>query len=190
MLTADELVRGPHAGNEPGIECISAIVTSTRRWLKVSMFRANGDDSRRWPILKLMEAFRHFDATDPRDKLYAPLGFAADIETHELLPDYNLPLTEVYGRLVKFCIDTYLNLDILGYCVTQEAPGTDLPSWIPDWRVEPTREPFSKMSMTKDKVKVYMASGDTKPVVRFPDSFKTLVSRGFHFDTIGTLGRA
>lgn len=46
------------------------------------------------------------------------------------------------------------------------------------------------MAMTKDRVKVYNISGDTRQIVQFLDSFKTLVCRGFHFDAMCTLGNA
>lgn len=96
------------------------------------------------------EGFRHFKATDPRDKVYPFSAFATDIKTRELLPDYKLPLTEVYRGVVKFCTEKHPSLEILGYCITQEAQAA-LPSRIPDRHIEmtrfTTRYPFYKISI-------------------------------------------
>src|SRR5450432_1668514 len=150
---------------------------------------ASADLSRK-PLLDLMTVFRPFSATDPRDKLYAPLGFATDNFIDEILPDYHLPLLHVYGGLVKFCIEKHQNLNILGYCVFREASTNNLPSWIPDWSVDTARGPLFKIAMSKDRLKVYNASGGMKPIIRFPDAFRTLVVKGFCLDIIHVLGGA
>jgi hypothetical protein len=60
------------------------------------------------------------DSTDDLEKgqhrdifLVGGMG-ATDIKTHELLPDYKLPLTEAYRGVVKFCTEKHPSLEIWG----------------------------------------------------------------------------
>lgn len=76
-----------------------------------------------------------FTCSDPRDKVYALLGLCRDDLSSQptLLPDYNLPVTDVYRRFANYIIRKTGNLDILAVGTTRSLPG--LPSWVPDWSV-------------------------------------------------------
>ena len=105
-------------------------------------------------LLELLLISGDFEATDPRDRVYAVLGLAREPieggdDEEALFPfvdegevfeplriDYNSSVSEVYQRLAKHVINRDLNLDIL--CLVgslRNAGSTDLPSWTPDWRV-------------------------------------------------------
>jgi hypothetical protein len=95
-----------------------------------------------------------FEATDPRDRVYAVLGLAreplaGEVNDDALFPfveegeisermvvDYDASVSQVYQRLAKHFINRDLNLDIL--CLVnalRNEASSDLPSWTPDWRV-------------------------------------------------------
>lgn len=72
---------------------------------------------------KLYNLFEHtyteFEATDPRDKLYALLDFALETQNgtksrQDLAPDYNKTVTEVFSNFTVWCIRYSGNLDVLG----------------------------------------------------------------------------
>lgn len=88
----------------------------------------------------MLEIFRAFDATDPRDHVYATLGIIkATARNHGLDPppivvDYERPVAEVYADAARHIMEA-------GHCVNllslvqdpqhRNQPG--LPSWVPDF---------------------------------------------------------
>lgn len=58
----------------------------------------------------------------------------------ELVPDYTVPVEEVYRRFAQWCLVKQQDLDILDECdkgaVLETYPAHRLPSWVPDWRNE------------------------------------------------------
>jgi hypothetical protein len=88
-------------------------------------------------LLKLLHKFRSFNATDPRDKIYALLCISADADAGILRPDYSLGVDEVYHGFAKYAIEMYGNISVLSYVSpwkTLESP--TIPSWCPDWRTK------------------------------------------------------
>jgi Heterokaryon incompatibility protein (HET) len=114
-------------------------------------------------LLTLLYRFRAWDASDPRDKVYALLGICTDnLNAPELQPDYQLPVAQVFERVARYTISTYNSLSILTHCAFPKEPageptsaavtadrrdlmansveqhvgyGFRLPSWCPDWSV-------------------------------------------------------
>jgi hypothetical protein len=69
-------------------------------------------------MMELVSRARDFEATDPRDKVFALLGLANDIgdqndQLHGLLPDYTTTKDEVYCNFARDLISNTGNLDIL-----------------------------------------------------------------------------
>ncbi|KAJ9613208.1 hypothetical protein H2200_003149 [Cladophialophora chaetospira] len=88
---------------------------------------------------ELLHYSRSFSCSDPRDKIYALLGIASQLNQHEPLDiapvDYTLKVeglyTEVQKRILREtqCIDL---LSFVGRSLQQSDPS--LPSWVPDLR--------------------------------------------------------
>jgi hypothetical protein len=150
-------------------------------------------------------AGRGFEASDPRDKIYSVLGMARvpifnpnvdtntssssshkrNIPTLEI--DYSKSVSEVYQHLTKFLINRDRNLDILTILLTHRSPSisSDLPSWVPDWRV-----PLSERGLT-DCLDYYGtkfgAAGFTKAEVQEQDGSGVLIVKGLMYGRIQSL---
>ena len=117
----------------------------------------------------LLERFRYCEATDPRDKIYAILGMASDIDLGDINIDYMLPVQQLYQNVVRFLITKHKNLDILGAFKQQKSPFQSLlPSWVPDWSfstIHVDEQSFSRKLVNRDSKgsvsKAYFASGNT-----------------------------
>jgi len=96
--------------------------------------------------LNLLREFRPFQATDPRDKVYAIAPLAADAEQTEYLrPNYSKTVQEVYIDAVRHVVETsdYLHkLDFLGFSgktydsvwdKEHDQAMLQWPTWLPDW---------------------------------------------------------
>lgn len=107
--------------------------------------------------LPLLWMIKDFDATDPRDKVFAslPLMFNSDVGhslPEVLLPDYTKPTETVYRDLVRYAIQADRNLDSLSMIQPHRASNKlrhDIPdahhlyasmptptafaSWVPRW---------------------------------------------------------
>ncbi|KAI1394982.1 heterokaryon incompatibility protein-domain-containing protein [Hypoxylon fuscum] len=93
--------------------------------------------------------------TEPRDKVYVPLGHATDVTTDEWSIDYKRSLASVYIDVVRFYVFNVENptLNVLGhvYIPADDSAFESLkrkhdppvPSWVPDWRQIFRLEPFS-----------------------------------------------
>jgi hypothetical protein len=86
-------------------------------------------------LLSVLLAFRDFEATDPRDKVFALLGLVRNTVHSSLLsPDYKKPVTKLYEDVVHYHIKCCGNLDILSAAGWNKLSVNELPSWVPDWR--------------------------------------------------------
>ena len=86
-------------------------------------------------LLNLLQDARRSDCTDPRDQIFAMLGFANDITPEELVPNYQVDVADLYTFFAIWYIRKYRNLDVLGSCTRPESNPYNLPSWVPDWMV-------------------------------------------------------
>ncbi len=117
-------------------------------------------------LFELLMPSRRFEATDPRDKVYAVLGLgqvpmttqkqsktgkepAQDASNAPRFPvDYTKSVSEVYQDTVKYFINRDANLDILALLLTcrNAQSATDLPSWVLTGVCPPARSPSRRTS--------------------------------------------
>ena len=80
-----------------------------------------------------------FDATDPRDKLFAIVGLAekASGKIHPLItPDYTKSVKQVFRDGARYIAEELRNIEFLGsisYRSLVDAPEEDFNSWVPRW---------------------------------------------------------
>lgn len=84
-------------------------------------------------FLDLLDQGRKFNCSDPRDRIFAILDMAADVdESMGLEVDYTRSKTQVYQDAVLKYIDHSKNTNILASCENTGGKLT-MPSWIPEW---------------------------------------------------------
>ena len=73
-------------------------------------------------------------ATEPKDRVYAMLGIAADAKTLGIRPDYKKETRYqfVYSEVAKKLIHQG-HIDILVLCRLEDSRDAGLPTWAPDW---------------------------------------------------------
>ncbi|KAF8851894.1 HET-domain-containing protein [Acephala macrosclerotiorum] len=97
------------------------------------------------PFYQLLRNFGGiFQATDKRDHVFAFLGLKVE-HGIDIEPDYRRETTAVHVTVAKTIIKGTGSLSIL-HTSSQESPamreGVGLPSWVPNWRIEPEHAPL------------------------------------------------
>lgn len=118
-----------------------------------------------FPLIYLIRTFRYFEATDPRDRIFALLSFAEDAAALGIKPDYQKSCREVYVETTRSLISKCF-FDILSLCqVHNNIP--ELPSWVPDFASISQRVPLQQRAMDRKAVPLttvlhprFSASGD------------------------------
>jgi hypothetical protein len=117
------------------------------------------EDSR---LLTLLGRCRPALSLDARDKVYAVLGLAADVETGALLPDYTLSWQRIYINVAVWSILHSQSLEIFSFCSFEETRDKEIPSWVPDWRFMPNFIPFTRdFKVESSWQHIYHSSGDS-----------------------------
>ncbi|KAI8667445.1 HET domain-containing protein [Fusarium sp. Ph1] len=100
-----------------------------------------------FPLMYLMRILRNFQATDPRDKIFALLSFARDGQELGLYPDYQASCKDVYLKTTAALVRSGF-IDVLSFC---QAPKTidNLPSWVPDFSSTTQTAPFQQRALDR-----------------------------------------
>ncbi|KAH7322437.1 heterokaryon incompatibility protein-domain-containing protein [Stachybotrys elegans] len=76
-----------------------------------------------------------FQATDPRDVIYAILGLIGiPITPQELLPNYNASVGHVFHQTALYLVRYTSRIEFLRFRKREEEDFSNVPSWVPDWR--------------------------------------------------------
>lgn len=80
-----------------------------------------------------LRILRKFETTEPKDKFWIAclLSQCDESSLSHLKPEYRWSLKETYMSIVRHLLDTRGSLRVLEHCGTF----SDLPSWVPEWRV-------------------------------------------------------
>jgi len=101
--------------------------------------RWNGCRFERTPIWlhEALSASRFRRATDPRDKVFAILGFLEEPWSQDplLSIDYALDVREVFTNAALYLLKSSRTLDFLGFVLppSDQTGASMYPSWVPDW---------------------------------------------------------
>ncbi|TKA76950.1 hypothetical protein B0A49_01725 [Cryomyces minteri] len=142
-------------------------------------------------FLWLMGLTRQFEATDPRDRVFALLGLPTtdtdpDHDPLFMEPDYALPLLQIYKRLVIRIVHQSRNLKIL--TAVQHGPllKEEFPSWVPQWHYSYTH------TLAPSAPGVNHAAAADVPLFLedlHAGSANTLTATGLSIDTISEASR-
>lgn len=70
--------------------------------IRLDQFRVDCEAGTFGRLFTALALLRTFECRDPRDKLYAALGLAADVSAEDIIPDYTKSVEEVYHDIVNF----------------------------------------------------------------------------------------
>jgi hypothetical protein len=86
-------------------------------------------------LLNLLKERGGFGVFDPREMIFAHVGFASDGQQRELVVDYSRPWVQVHTELARYLGRTYGLPSLLEYIGDNKpSAGLDgLPTWVPDW---------------------------------------------------------
>jgi hypothetical protein len=147
---------------------------------EVHILRSIQDGQLAADLNRLLCLGRNVLATDSRDQLYSLLGLMDPSIVANVRPDYTASIQSVYMSFAETMIRTTGGLEVLRHCDPLEKQ--ELPSWVPDWRLEPTTE---SMILSTG---IFHTSRSLPAVVSLSDSDNNLTCRGFKFDTFDGFG--
>ena len=173
---------------------LTSIVTAGIKFHLVELGRKNLEQE--ITLLEVLDLLRFQKCRDPRDKVYAARGIAADVGPTQLLPQYQSSIQMVYTDVVRFLIDNsplHRRLDFLGY-----APGpmmrktvsftSAIPSWLPDWTCTTNLNPFGKVFGDGSEAgrQVYNASKGRIPEISLSQDGLVATIKGLYVDRISS----
>ena len=151
-------------------------------------------------FVQVVDYLRQYDASDPRDKIYAGIGLVTHFTPGTMKVDYRLSVVEVYIEFVRYTIDIDQNLDILAYATeparTPQGISSileQIPSWCPDWSMLERRTPFKKQRRSSGSLedRVYNAEGMLRDMIDGPIAIvsgRRLLVHGIRLDKVLKLG--
>ncbi|SCO57674.1 uncharacterized protein FFMR_14830 [Fusarium fujikuroi] len=148
----------------------------------------------------LLDKTRDYDATDPRDKVYAIIGLLNQSGYKSpLMVSYRVTVEDLYIQVAKIMQKDSETLDVMSQVevepLTHQGIRYGLPSWAPDWTVRSSNKsmygsaqyPRLKQPDRGGPVGVkpsFSFTGDSKAHCRFLLNKSQMVAEGFTFDTI------
>jgi hypothetical protein len=115
-------------------------------------------------LFHLLSITLSFDATDPRDRIYALIGLCGQEEQKALAPDLSLSARDVYLRVARYMSQRHLNFLAFNTNSSNTALGGRLPSWVPDWSLRDERP-----STIWKEEKIFRASREKKGERFYPN---------------------
>lgn len=159
--------------------CYTSFIVS-KMWRHVS----TGKPTNMLHLFETMITMTTRETSDPRDRVYAFLGLAADNLEYRIVPNYSLSCAQVYTDTAESLLKQH-GLMILSYCSRQQKSKTrlkDLPSWVPDLS-DTALDPLRGSAVGTPN---YHASGSTTPdfTLNEVNSGRLLSVQGIYFDTV------
>ena len=131
-------------------------------------------------LRRLLKMRRGCGYTHAVDIVYSLLGLARD--AFDIVPDYEKDFLQVFSEAMLLIIRESNDLTVLGYIhAVPRSTSSELPSWLPDWRVPYIRNCEAVLSEPFDE---FCCAGDTVPEPSVSSDFRKLTLRGFEIDSV------
>jgi hypothetical protein len=95
-------------------------------------------------LIELLSAFRNLQASDPRDKVYAFLGMAADVDKSPR-PDYSQSTEQIYHSFARYFVSQGQGMELIceaGRSRSRSRSPLKFPSWVVDWSYNADTQAF------------------------------------------------
>ncbi|KAF7196583.1 hypothetical protein HII31_01953 [Pseudocercospora fuligena] len=149
-------------------------------------------------LLPLLQAYRGYFATDPRDKVFALFGITStNLSSLDLSINYSLSAEQIYIDVATTLLKNSSQLDILSipHGLSLDLPPS-LPSWVPNWD-DNTTKPYplagdqnaANASMSVNPLRIFTASSTSTSSISFSNSGHNLHLRGYKISTIIALAQ-
>ncbi|KAJ0155939.1 Uncharacterized protein HZ326_1884 [Fusarium oxysporum f. sp. albedinis] len=150
----------------------------------------------------LLDITRNYDATDPRDKVYAILGLLEELGYNSpLRVSYHISVEDLYTQVAMIIQQNSETLKVMSHVEvnpsTRQGTLSTLPSWVPNWTVPSSHKSIVERAafldlkqQTQDNQdsrgakRNFAFTGDSKANCRFPLKESKMVVEGFIFDNI------
>ncbi len=137
----------------------------------------------------LLGKTRHFQFTDPHDKIYGLAALLQKEDLDNIVVDYELPVAIFYHRLLVNHIQSRRNFDLLfmgGYASHKSS--LSMATWCCDWSLDIGGDDVLPLSQqTHDTGNPFQCGGTTEPDTSVDDSSQVLVVAGYKFDVVAGL---
>lgn len=105
------------------------------------------------PMMYLLRRLQRFNATDPRDRVFALLGIATDAGVLGVRPDYSKSCEQVYTELARALL-SHGYFDVLSHCIHEPHDGKSnlhFPTWVPNWARKTTCSPLQQRALDRSQ---------------------------------------
>jgi hypothetical protein len=142
-------------------------------------------------LFSIMSSSYIAHSTDPRDKIYALLGFSGNGSTLVPHPDYSLELEEIFLDLTVEWLRKGWDSALITCRAVPWQDRSELPSWAPDYL-----ETWTKASLTLRQSELWfdivtrkqlLTTPETTPIINYTPINKSLTIRGTILDTVDGL---
>ena len=164
---------------------IGELDNNLRVWRVGTLFRKTKTEGRSDAFLRLLRDGRPYQATDPRDKVYAFLGHPAAFreDGYGLIcdVDYQKSIVEIYYEVAARILERSGNLEILSavqHPQTLSGPNEGLSTWVPRWD-----NWLGDTWIGNRDSSTFHASGVSSPKFSLKSDARYLQIRGFRLDT-------
>lgn len=167
------------------------ITSMAQGWQNVyHLIRVRWNSVSQTPLLIqwLMNHLDTFDATDPRDRIFAITGLVSPAEVEEdFRPNYEIRVEELYTRVTRRFLTRQNGVYTLNRAGVGSPRSLRLPSWVPDWT---SKRVWLFLYELKTKKGLHSA-GSMDFRVEFPsDSSQVAILHGCIVDSVWRLGSA
>lgn len=144
-----------------------------------------------WPLSLALDTGRKFQATDPRDMVFAALGFTIEATNLSLAPDYTKTAEDVFINAARVLYSSQealaFTLSLLLPCAGKGLPRklTNMPSWVPDWSGNTL---IHGEIQTLGSLGAYEATLDSQPAVEIMAESNVMKVQGLCVDEIVEVG--